>query len=313
MMAYGGCGPVHAASYGGDARRVQTSSSRSSPRCIRPYGAGSRTCASACGTRTRSLPVAPEQLEAIYARMEEHGARELPAARRTARSAGFERWVEARYRRQVHTVRVRAPASIDAAIGSRDRARLSRREYERLFGPGSALKDAGIELRQLRRRRDRRGRQAGGRDDERRGPPPTPRTRAHDVLPAAARAWWIRPSTMGASLGAGAEIAGPAVIEHPGTTIVLHRGTARPDRRVAATPISLPSTRTAPTWPDEQHAHGRSRHLRGPEPSPDEISEEMGIQYMRCSGSNVLITGNDAAAADHAAPTARWSRSGPTS
>ena len=27
------------------------------------------------------------------------------------------------------------------------------------------------------------------------------------------------------------------------------------------------------------------------------ISEEMGIQYMRCSGSNVLITGNDAAAA----------------
>ncbi|MBM3559718.1 MAG: hydantoinase B/oxoprolinase family protein, partial [Alphaproteobacteria bacterium] len=27
------------------------------------------------------------------------------------------------------------------------------------------------------------------------------------------------------------------------------------------------------------------------------ISEEMGIQYMRCSGSNVLITGNDAASA----------------
>jgi len=27
------------------------------------------------------------------------------------------------------------------------------------------------------------------------------------------------------------------------------------------------------------------------------ISDEMGIQYMRCSGSNVLITGNDAAAA----------------
>ena len=27
------------------------------------------------------------------------------------------------------------------------------------------------------------------------------------------------------------------------------------------------------------------------------IAEEMGIQYMRCSGSNVLITGNDAAAA----------------
>ena len=26
------------------------------------------------------------------------------------------------------------------------------------------------------------------------------------------------------------------------------------------------------------------------------IAEEMGIQYMRCSGSNVLITGNDAAA-----------------
>ena len=28
----------------------------------------------------------------------------------------------------------------------------------------------------------------------------------------------------GATLGAGVEIAGPAVIEHPGTTIVLHSG-----------------------------------------------------------------------------------------
>ena len=27
------------------------------------------------------------------------------------------------------------------------------------------------------------------------------------------------------------------------------------------------------------------------------VTEEMGIQYMRCSGSNVLITGNDAATA----------------
>ena len=27
------------------------------------------------------------------------------------------------------------------------------------------------------------------------------------------------------------------------------------------------------------------------------IAEEMGILYMRCSGSNVLITGNDAASA----------------
>ena len=30
------------------------------------------------------------------------------------------------------------------------------------------------------------------------------------------------------------------------------------------------------------------------------IAEEMGIQYMRCSGSNVLITGNDAATASSA-------------
>ena len=134
----------------------------------------------------------------------------------------FERWVEARYRRQVHTVRVRVSEKIDSVASVKRIAEAFETEYERLFGPGSALKDAGIEL--VDYGVDAIGvvtkpaavKHTGGNGT-------TPRIRRKAFCPIAGE-MIDTPIYEGAALQAGASVSGPAVIEHPGTTIVLHTG-----------------------------------------------------------------------------------------
>jgi len=221
MMAYGGCGPAHAASYGADAGAVEI---------IIPFFATVHSAVGAALSDTRFslrhsepivLPVDPAHLETIYAKLEQAGARQLAGADVPPERRSYRRWVEARFRRQVHLVRIEAPpsfcerslAALEPAFG---------REYERLFGPGSALADAGIELVNY-------GVEAIGATDrpafERAAPggQPMPRTKRD--------AWCPRREEMvptliydGPSLPPGSELTGPAVIEHPGTTIVALAG-----------------------------------------------------------------------------------------
>ena len=222
MMAYGGSGPVHAASYGGDLG-VKTIIIPYHASVHSAYGGGlSDVRFSLRYSDPLTLPVAPEKLEGIYARMEEQGGKLLADADVAHVDRRFERWVEARYRRQVHTVRVRAPALIDRESRVREIAAAFEAEYERLFGPGSALKDAGIECVDY-------GLDAVGAVEKpaaqtmNGGKAAEPRTRRPTFCPYKL-GMVDTPIYDGGTLGPGVEIAGAAVIEHPGTTIVLHSG-----------------------------------------------------------------------------------------
>ncbi|MCE3248313.1 MAG: hydantoinase [Geminicoccaceae bacterium] len=222
MMAYGGSGPVHAASYGGDLG-VKTIIIPYHASVHSAYGGGlSDVRFSLRYSDPLTLPVAPEKLEGIYARMEEQGGKLLADADVAHVDRRFERWVEARYRRQVHTVRVRAPALIDRESRVREIAAAFEAEYERLFGPGSALKDAGIECVDY-------GLDAVGAVEKpaaqtmNGGKAAEPRTRRPTFCPYKL-GMVDTPIYDGGTLGSGVEIAGAAVIEHPGTTIVLHSG-----------------------------------------------------------------------------------------
>jgi N-methylhydantoinase A len=221
MMAYGGCGPAHAGSYGADAGAAEI---------VIPYFATVHSAFGAALSDVRFslrhsepivLPVDPARLEAIYRVMEAQGETALAAADVPADRRVYRRWVEARFRRQVHHVRVDAPARFDeAALAAL--AETFGNEYERLFGPGSALKDAGIEL--VNYGVDAIGlvekpvleRATGGGTAQPRTERPTwcPRTRQMVVTPI----------FDGPSLPPGTELRGPAVIEHPGTTIVALAG-----------------------------------------------------------------------------------------
>jgi N-methylhydantoinase A len=222
MMAYGGSGPVHAASYGRDL---------DVPEIIVPLQAPVHAAYGAAISDIRfslrfsdplTLPIDAGKLEAIYTPMEAQGDERLATADVDHKNRRFERWTEARYRRQVHTVRVPVSASIRTeedvtAIGTAFEA-----EYERLFGPGSGLKDAGIELvdygvdavgvvEKLRPVRPKPG-QAG-----------KPRLCRLTYCPNTDR-MVDTPIWEGSALPPGSELSGPAVIEHTDTTIVLHRG-----------------------------------------------------------------------------------------
>ncbi|WP_424139175.1 hydantoinase/oxoprolinase family protein [Roseomonas chloroacetimidivorans] len=222
MMAYGGAGPVHAASYGGDLGVKEI---------IVPYNASVHSAYGAALSDLRfslrysdplTLPVDPRRLEAIYSAMEAEGAKLLEGAEVAEAARRYERWAEARYRRQVHTVRVRAPASFSSDSEVFELGTAFEAEYERLFGPGSGLKDAGIELVDY-------GVDAVGLVEKLEPVSLKPGLAA--MAPGRRLTWCPFAAAMvdstihdGTTLPAEAVISGPAVIEHPGTTIVVHSG-----------------------------------------------------------------------------------------
>lgn len=228
LMAYGGSGPVHAASYGADL---------GVPEIIIPRHAAVHSAHGSALADVRfslrysdplTLPVDPAKLDGIYVPMEQEGDRLLAEADVEKADRRFERWVEARYRRQVHTVRVGAPAKLTSPADVAEIAKAFEAEYERLFGPGSALKDAGIEMVDYGvdaigvAKKPAAVRYDGGKET-------TPRLRRDAFCPVI-NSIINTPVYEGALLQEGMTILGPAVIEHPGTTIVLHTGhTARID------------------------------------------------------------------------------------
>lgn len=221
MMAYGGAGPVHAASYAAEAGATKV---------LVPYFATVHSAYGAALSDIRFslqfsepivLPNDAARIEAIFKTMELKGADALGRADVAPADRRYDRWVEARYRRQVHQLRIPAPASIDAAA-LEQLARAFEREYERLFGPGSGLADAGIELINY-------GVDAVGLVDK---APSKKSTSSGPVAPASTRETYCprrqamvpTPIYDGPTLPPDSRIEGPAVIEHPGTTIVILAG-----------------------------------------------------------------------------------------
>ena len=227
LMAYGGAGPVHACSYGEEAGVAEI---------VVPFLATVHSAYGAAHSDVRFssthsepmvLPMPPERVEKIYKDMEEASSRKLDVADVPPSKRQFNRWVEARFRRQVHHVRVPVQTNLNAAK-LEQLARDFEQEYERLFGRGTGLMDAGIELVNF-------GVDAVGMVEQ---PPDSkfvsgsnPKPLSHrQVYCPRAKDMRSTPIYDGPGLRAGSEISGPAVIEHPGTTIVVLAGqTARVD------------------------------------------------------------------------------------
>jgi N-methylhydantoinase A len=221
MMAYGGAGPVHAASYALEA---------GCDRLVVPYFATVHSAYGAALSDIRfslqfSEPIViqddPTRIEEIFNGMEAQGRAALATADAPESRREYHRWVEARYRRQVHQLRIPAPSRVDGAA-LKQLVRAFEAEYERLFGAGSGLSEAGVELINY-------GVDAIGRV----GKAPWERVPKGGVAgPTATRlAYCPQRRTMvstpiydGPRLPADTRIAGPAIIEHPGTTIVIHTG-----------------------------------------------------------------------------------------
>ena len=227
MMAYGGAGPVHAASYGAEVGVSEI---------VIPFFATVHSAYGAAQSDVRFslqhshplvLPVAPSTVERSMRRWRPtaRGVSRKPMSRRrsNASSAGSKRAIDARCT-TCGCQRLRSSTT----PGSPPWRRASMREYERLFGKGAALRDAGVELVNY-------GVYAIGMVP-RIAPELAPT--GGSAEPRASRMTYCplqsgmvsTPIYEGPNLPAGTELVGPAIIEHPGTNIVVLRGqTARID------------------------------------------------------------------------------------
>jgi N-methylhydantoinase A len=230
LMAYGGAGPVHAVDYaqGLGVREIIV------PQAATAYSAYGAAASDIRHSLQRSLPASTadddQALEKAFAALEGEASRLLEQQDVPTARTRIVRWADMRYERQLHDVRV--TLADDTTEGFRDALWTAFTErYRSLFGSGAVLEGApvrilriGVDVIGLIEKPDLR--RAPSEDEDATGAVAGVR-RIH--WPRAA-AWIETPIYDGTRLRAGNRIAGPAVIEYPGTNAVVpDAATARVD------------------------------------------------------------------------------------
>jgi N-methylhydantoinase A len=233
VFAYGGAGPTHCHAYGFELG-VRAVIVPATATVHSAYGAVASDLhrAFALTDLMRTPPFAPNAAEFLDPVRITSILQELDErARQSMRSAGVaddavvvDRFVDMRYRYQVNELMIPVPAGTLDRHAVEDLLARFDRKYEELFGKGAAFREAGIELVTFRvSARGRvpkpvlRPREVGnGSDSARRGERPVHFAAA--PLPTAVY--------RGEELPGGSHIAGPAILEYPGTTVVIGPGQA---------------------------------------------------------------------------------------
>jgi N-methylhydantoinase A len=228
VFAYGGAGPVHAGVY---ARELGAQS------LIVPLG-GVCSLWSALGAATADLlhiyetvdilasPFDPGRVNERFAELERQGLAQLardgvdPGAARIARSADM------RYKGQINEVEVAVP---DGTLDDDACAALIadfHRRYEALYGAGAGFREARVEIVTYRVRTTAAGTRPAIRAVAERGaePPAAARAQARRVYWSELGDFDTTPVFWGERLEPGNRIGGPAIIQVPDTTIVVHPG-----------------------------------------------------------------------------------------
>jgi N-methylhydantoinase A len=229
IFAYGGAGPVHAATY---AHHLGAS------RIVVPFTASVHCAMGAvCADVVREyglgdpmrFPPDPDRINANYERLEARAREDLRADGFDDAGIDLERSLDFKFRRQVHVVRMPVPGGRLTAEALERLHDEFESTYERRFGRGSAFRAAGTEV--VTFRIEGIGCVAK---------PQLKQQAAQAAIPAEARggarlayfadpeapaappvAWEQTPVYRLPGLVAGNRVAGPAIVETPVTTIVL--------------------------------------------------------------------------------------------
>ena len=245
LMAYGGAGPLHAASY---ARQIGVEQVVVPPAAT-VFSAFGAAASDIRHSLQRSVPGEfPSQLPAMataYASMEAEACELLGRQGITASSTRLHRWADMRYARQLHDVRVQVPGgATDAAFADKVSQAFNER-YAALYGKSALLENFAVRVLRI-------GVEAVGVIEK----PALPATELGGPDPstadeAARSVYWPEAGTRlstrvydGLRLRPGNAIAGPALIELPGTTIALPPGDRAVIDRFGNTVITLGTMRS---------------------------------------------------------------------
>ncbi len=228
LMAYGGAGPTHVSGYASEAEIREAIV----PELATVFSAfGAVVCDihhSLKISDPRPAPADPDVVSGIFEQTETKAVEKLHSEGVLDEQMALSRWVDMRYRRQVHQLTI--PIG-NGKLTTEDLADLVRRfeaQYQTLYGKDSAYAEAGVELVTF-------GVDAYGRT-KKIALPKYPRSEAGQVRSAVKGkrdVYWMKldsfaPTTVydGTRMKAGYEFEGPAIVEHLGTTIVVD-----PDQR----------------------------------------------------------------------------------
>jgi N-methylhydantoinase A len=234
LYAYGGAGPMHCAGYGADlgvARIVVPATSMAQS----AYGA---VASDIHHSAERSLIVRggggplpgwhgidPKVLQDAFEDLERRCREALRGAGVAAEDTALSRSVDMRYRRQTHQLIIPVPLGVLDEAGVQRLVEAFEQAYEGAYGRGSGFREAGIELITFRvdaighTPKPRLAEAAGDGSRSRRSRPVYDRRRRARGAPgvAAAVVDWD-------GLVTGEALSGPAIVEHPTTTVYVDRG-----------------------------------------------------------------------------------------
>ncbi|HVR88389.1 MAG TPA: hydantoinase/oxoprolinase family protein [Candidatus Limnocylindria bacterium] len=214
LLVYGGAGPLHAVALArelGIARIVVPALAT----VFSAYGVVASDLLHVLAT-TEARPLDdPAPIAATYARLEAEGRRLLAADGVAAERQILRRSAQVRFRGQLHAVDVAVAAGMVDAAFVQQVARDFVREYERLFGAGTASPQAGIEAITLR---------VDAVGPTVRPPLVAAEVRRRPARPSGSRSVWHEGRAYDAQrfvgpFGAGDEFAGSAIIDYPGHTV----------------------------------------------------------------------------------------------
>ncbi|HET9457848.1 MAG TPA: hydantoinase/oxoprolinase family protein [Candidatus Limnocylindrales bacterium] len=229
LVVFGGAGPLHVGRFASDVGVLEA---------VVPPAA---SVLSALGlavaeyrrtyrrSRRMSAPPDPAIVHAIFEELENRAVADFRATGLTGEPT-VERWVELRYRRQTHQLRVPVPSIERGAASLGGLVTAFEERYARTYGAGTGYAAAGIEATTfgLDLSSPRRHEQGDGTAEA--------VSVSGTTAPAARRrvyfeSWIDTPVYGGDSLRRGIEIQGPAVVDWPTTTLVIH-----PDQSVGIGP-----------------------------------------------------------------------------
>jgi N-methylhydantoinase A len=220
LMAYGGSGPVHAADYaaGLGIERVIV------PAAATVYSALGAAMSDVRYSLERPIHESLQGETGIRTALESMADEVTSAIRRMDLAVGIrvEYWADVRYEKQLHSIRI--PIDADALDAPEIRDRFVAR-YGELYGEGALLPNVGVRV--LRVGVDgigvmEKAELPAAEPDSGAGPSPALR----DVYWPASQAWASTDVWDGSALAVGDTVAGPALIEFPGTTVAVPPGTS---------------------------------------------------------------------------------------
>jgi N-methylhydantoinase A len=228
VFAYGGAGPVHAGVY---ARELGAQA------VIVPLG-GVCSLWSALGAASADLlhihetvdilpsPFEPARVNQRFAELERQGLAQLAEDAVAPEGARLARSADMRYKGQINEVEVAVPpGALDGAALETLAADFHRR-YETLYGPGAGVREARVEIVTFRVRTTAPSPKPAIRPAPERGatPPAEARAGTRQVYWAETADFEATPVFWGERLLPGNRLAGPAIVQVPDTTIVVHPG-----------------------------------------------------------------------------------------